>query len=253
MLKFGDLMTNEWLKMYKKKSFFIPFAIMAVFIGICTYVAARYMDGFGSATEFAEFFVSMGTAGQLLPIIAIIAIANIVPQEYRFGTIKFLLIRSQSRNKILASKYATVVLYCITLILTTLLLALIAGFGLYGFGGSGEGWAAIGENTLYLFAYTLVFATLAFMIGVLTKSNGATIGITMLSMMIGGLVTMLLSKYAFTKYILFPNVDLSVYAGEAAQPPLKGMSLTFSSVVLAAYIIVFLLASFVVFRKRDVS
>lgn len=251
MRNFSALLTNEWIKLYKKKSFYVYFAVMAAFIGISAYVAYRgWMQGIESALGFADAIVTMSTAGQILPLIAIIAIANIVPQEFRMGTIKFLLIRAQSRSKILASKYAVTLLFSLALIAATLAMALLTGLLLYGFGGDAGLWASIAENFLYMTVYTFVFVTLAFMIGVLTKASGATVGISMLCVMLGGLFIMLINHYSFVKYVLFPNADLSLYsAGEMPQ----GMTLTFSSIVIGVYMIVFLIASFVTFTKRDVS
>ncbi|RIX59439.1 ABC transporter permease [Paenibacillus nanensis] len=251
MRNFGALLTNEWLKLYKKKSFFVYFAVMAAFIGVCAYIAYRgWMDGVDSALGFTEQIVTMSTAGQILPLVAIIAIANVVPQEFRMGTIKLLLIRAQSRSKILASKYITTLLFSIALIIATFGMAMLTGLLLYGFGGGAGSWSSIGENVLYLTVYTLVFVTLTFMIGVLTKASGATVGISMFCVMLGGLFTMLLSHYDFIKYVLFPNADLSAY--QSGMMP-EDMSMTFSAIVIAVYMIIFLFISFATFRKRDIS
>lgn len=253
MRNFGTLITNEWIKLYKKKSFYVYFAIMALFIGICTYFVNRYpMESINSALDFAAMFgSSMTGAGQILPMVAIIAIANIVPSEFRMGTIKLLLIRAQSRTKILASKYAVTLLFSIALIAATLAMSLLAGVLLFGFGGDAAVWSQIGENIVYMTVYTIIFVTLTFMVGVLTKSSGATVGIAMFCIMLGGIFTMLLARYSFIKFILFPSADLSVYQNGGTMP--QGMTLSFSIAVIAVYLIVFLLASFFTFRKRDVS
>lgn len=253
MRNFGALLTNEWIKLYKKKSFFVYFGIMALFIGIGGYFIHRFpSEGMDSALDFVALFGSMMGAGQILPLIAIIAIANIVPSEFRMGTIKLLLIRAQSRTKILASKYAVTLLFSLVLIVATLAMAFIAGFIVFGFGaGDAKTWSLIGENALYLLIYTFAFVTLTFMIGVLTKSSGATVGISMFCVMAGGILTMLLNRYSFIKYTLFPNVDLSVYQNGGTMP--HDMTLTFSSIIIAVYVAVFLVASFFIFRKRDVS
>ncbi|GKU78236.1 ABC transporter permease [Paenibacillus sp. L3-i20] len=252
MLKFGGLLTNEWLKMSKKKSFFIYFGILALYVAIVTYVThnTSLLDD-GSALDFVSFFVSMSTVGILLPILAIIAVSGIFPQEYRFGTIKLLLIRSQSRNKILASKYIIAVLFSLSLIAVTTVLALLCGAIVLGFDGGTSTWSDIAQNIMYLTIYTLIFVTITFMISVLTKSSGATIGISMFSTMLPGLLIMLMTKYPILKYTLLPHVDLSNYRDGGHI--LEGMSLTFSIVVICVYVVVALAASFVTFRKRDVS
>ncbi|REK76120.1 ABC transporter permease [Paenibacillus paeoniae] len=253
MRNFGALLTNEWIKLYKKKSFYVYFALMAIFIGICGFFTHRYpMEGLNSALDFVAVYGSMMGAGQILPMIAIIAIANVVPSEFRMGTIKLLLIRAQSRSKILASKYAVTLLFSLVLIVAMLAMAFIAGIIVFGFGGGdAKTWSLIGENTLYMVVYTVAFVTLTFMVGVVTKSSGATVGIAMFCIMAGGILSMLVNRYAFIKYTLFPNVDLSVYMNGGTMP--QGMTLPFSVSVIAVYIVVFLLASFFIFRKRDVS
>lgn len=250
MHKMGALIWNEWLKLYKKRSFFVPYAVMACYIGFAVFVVVKKYYEPGSAFAFMDDFASMRFAGQLLPIVAIIAIANVVPMEFRLGTIKLLLIRSQSRNKILASKFIVTLLHSFSLILALFAMAFACGLTLYGFGPFD--WAAVARNMLDLAAYTFIYAALTFMVGVLTKSSGATVGISMFCLMIGSLVTMLLSQYSFAKFLLFPNADLSVYRN-GGQPMLEGMSLPFSAAVLAAYAVVFMAASFVTFRNRDVS
>ncbi|MNR63316.1 hypothetical protein D3C85_1855880 [compost metagenome] len=55
----------------------------------------------------------------------------------------------------------------------------------------------------------------------------------------------------FYKYVLFPNLNLAAYEGGGA--PLPGMTLQFSILMLAVYFLLFLLAGFMVFRRRDVA
>lgn len=184
MRKFGDLLINEWIKMYKKKTFFVPYAIMLAFVAIFTYVIYKLSpEGLNAAQDFTAGLMSVGTVGQLLPFIVVIFTAGIVSQEHRYGTIKFLLIRAQSRSKILASKYVVTLLFSFSLIAVTFLASLAAGVILYGFNQGEASWGSILLNTLYLAIYTTVYSTLTFMVGVLTKSSGATFGIGMFAMM----------------------------------------------------------------------
>ena len=124
----------------------------------------------------------------------------------------------------------------------------------YGFGSAsvqGISWSEVLTNTLYSFIYTVVYVTISFLASILTRSTGATIGIGMFLVVLEELVVALLSRYAFAKYLIFANADLSVYLN--GNPPMPGMTLTFSSVVIAAYLVLFLAVSFVTFKKRDVA
>lgn len=252
MRNFTGLLVNEWLKLSKKKSFFVAYAILAVVFGILAFAFYKLSpDGLNSTVDFATGTIMLQAAGQLVPVLAVLAAAGSVTQEYRYGTIKFLLIRAQSRHKILASKYIVAVFYTLTLVVASAVLAAAAGYVVYG-GGAGEStWTDFFSNVASLAVYSVVFVTMTFMIGILTKSNGAAIGVGLFSMMAGSLLVMLLSRYSITKYLLFTNTDLSVYHSDAV--PIEGMTLAFSIVILLVYMALFLSVSFAVFKKRDIA
>lgn len=253
MRNFGGLLSNEWLKLYKKRTFFLPFAILAAFAA-ANGIAVHFLAGaeVDSATSFVKSALDMGTAGQFVAVVALVSLAGVVSSEYRMGTIKFLLIRAHSRSKILASKYVVSLLYTVFLIVFTAAATMAVGLVLTGFGGIGDAWGGIALNMLYVLLYSIVYVTLMFMVGILTRSSGVTVGVAMFCLMMGELVAILLSKYGFAKYILFANVDFSQY-GAGGEPLMQGMSLPFSSAVLAVYMALFLAVSFIIFRKRDVS
>ncbi|MUG44531.1 ABC transporter permease [Paenibacillus woosongensis] len=252
MRSFGKLVWNEWLKMFKKRSFFVPYAIIAAFIIFLAYMT-QFMGGLQSvltAPQFAQAVISKNGLGQFLVMLSIICTAGVVSKEFSGGTIKLLLIRSVSRSKILASKYAIVLLYSLSLTLFALIVGLVTGSVMFGFSDM-AGFGNLLSATLYHAVYMAIYVTAAFMLGTLTRSSGATIGIGMTLLMLEGLVVALLSKYSFVKYLLFTNADLSVYAN--GRPPFEGMTMAFSLIVLAVYMFLFLGASFVTFKKRDVA
>ncbi|MNJ67393.1 ABC-2 family transporter protein [compost metagenome] len=123
---------------------------------------------------------------------------------------------------------------------------------MFGFEIKETGWSDLLFTSLSTFVYTMVYVTLTFMIGVFTRSTGATIGVGMLIVLFESLVIMLLSKYSFTKYLLFANTNLSTYFNDQ-DPMIEGMTLTFSVSILAIYLFLFLVASFVTFKKRDIA
>ncbi|AZK48727.1 ABC transporter permease [Paenibacillus lentus] len=252
MRSFGRLVWNEWLKMFKKRSFFVPYAIITTFILLFAYLT-QFMGGLQNvltAPQFAEVVVAQNGLGQFLVILSIICTAGVVSKEFSGGTIKLLLIRSISRSKILASKYVIVLLYSFLLTLYSLFIGLAAGAVMFGFSGITE-LSQLLSATLYHGVYLTIYVTFTFMIGTLTRSSGATIGIGMAVLMLEWIIVSLLSRYSFAKYWLFVNADLSVYA--KGSPPFQGMTMTFSLIVLAVYMFLFLGVSFVTFKKRDVA
>lgn len=250
MSKFMKLVWNEWLKLAKKRSFLIAYGIMgALVIGSAFLIRYVNMGSLPSVTDYSDLILSAHGLGNVFVMIAMIFTAGIVSMEHHLGSVKLLLIRSHSRSTILASKYVALLLYIILLLVFTAVMAVIMGF--IFFDGSGMAWTQIIKTMGYTLLYTVVYATLMFMFGVLTRSTGATIGIGLFLMVFEGIITMLLSRYEFAKYILFLNIDLSMYDVGAA--PMEGMTRGFSSIVIAVYMVVALAISFIVFKKRDVA
>lgn len=254
MRSFGNLLWNEWLKMFKKRSFFIPYLLltgMVVFVAvILSQFAAEAADGYG----FAEMALSTRGMGSMLTMLAVVVTAGIVSKEHSMGTIKLLLIRAQTRTKILASKYVITWIYSATLVAFLGAVSVLTGQILFG---PGEGATATSFSevlmaALYNMVYTTVYVTLTFVVGIVTRSTGTAIGIGMFMVVAEGLAIQLLARYSWAKYLLFFNVDLSIYNGGAG-PVIPGMSLIFSITILAAYLLLFLLAGFITFKKRDVA
>ena len=255
MRSFGKLLTNEWLKLYKKRSFFVPYAVLAAMVLFIVYLfksMGANEGGMLSGYEFSAWLFNKNGTGQMLTFMAIIGSAGILAKEHSLGTIKLLLIRGQGRSKILASKYVTVLLYSLTLSLVTLLVGIVAGGAAFGFKDVETGLVGALAAAGIHYAYMIVYVTLTFLLGVLTRSAGASIGIGMMIVLMEGLVVQLLSRYAFTKYLLFTHADLSVYLN-GGTPPVQGVTLPFSLGVIFIYLALFLGASFVTFKKRDVA
>ncbi|MGM1049712.1 ABC-2 type transport system permease protein [Paenibacillus uliginis N3/975] len=253
MRSFGNLVTNEWLKMFKKKSFFVPYILVAAMILFVAYMINSYAGGdTGTGFEYAKMVVASKGMGQILTMLAIVVTAGSVAKEHSFGTIKLLLIRAQSRSKILASKYVVIVLYIMSLIAFALVIGLATGAAMFGMGEGSANLQDVLLAAVYGLIYTLMYVTFTFAVGILTKSTGPAIGIGMFMVVVESLVTQLLASYSWAKYLPFFNVDLSIYSGGPGSP-IPGMSLTFSAIVLAVYLLLFLVTGFVTFKKRDVA
>lgn len=248
MRSFNHLIVNEWLKLSKKRTFIVPYLILILLSLLLGYIVySSSPDMFGSAYDFSAMMLLSQGIGQVITILAIIGTAGIVSKEYSLGTIKFLLIRARSRTAILASKYVVVLMYVITLTLIGAIAVFGTGALWFGLSGGEAGLNDMLMSLLYSLVSTVVYVTLAFMIGILTTSTGVTIGVTMFALMIDKLII----SRDFYKYVLFPNLNLAAYEGGGA--PMPGMTLTFSIVMLTLYTVVFLLVGFFVFRRRDVA
>jgi ABC-2 type transport system permease protein len=90
------------------------------------------------------------------------------------------------------------------------------------------------------------------MLSCLTRNSALAIGLSIFLMFVGvTLVQFLVAfDYEWAKYIVFANMDLSVYF--EGSPMIESMTLTFSIVVVAIYLLAFNVLSWLSFTKRDV-
>jgi ABC-2 type transport system permease protein len=199
-------------------------------------------------------------------LFTIIISAGIVASEFTWGTIKLLLIRPITRIKILLSKYITILLYAIFLLV--ILFAYSSAIGAILFGTADHSSIYLNYNNgivseQSMFVHMLVYyglnsinmimlATMAFMISAVFRNSSLAVGLSIFLMFTGTQLTELLSlKFSWAKYILFANTDLMPYF--EGTPLIEGMTLSFSVVVLFAYFLLFHFLAFYVFNKRDVA
>ncbi len=208
-----------------------------------------------------------GAASSLVSLIALFAIimgGRIVANEFSEGTIKMLLIRPSKRWKILIAKYIAIMVWTLLMLLILLVVSIIVGGILFSFKGASEPFLTnvsgnIKEVNMLAHIVKLcglkcislvMMVTLAFMISTVARNSGMAIGIGVFLLTVGQGITMMLSKYEWSKYILFANTDLNQYID--GQPFVKGMTMTFSIIVLIVYFIIFNTISYVGFTKRDI-
>lgn len=201
----------------------------------------------------------------VLSLLTIIVAAGIVANEYRWGTIKLLLIRPMSRTKILLSKYFSVLIFALISLVIFMVVAWLAGAIFVGVDGLNPKIAVYSDGkVLYESIIGIIFkdygfklvnlvmmATFAFAISTLFKNSALSIGISIFLMMAGSSIVVFLANKSWAKYILFANTDLTQYT--TGIPMFKGMTLGFSITVLVVYYIIFLVVSWLSFTKRDVA
>lgn len=204
----------------------------------------------------------------IVSLLTIIVAAGIVAHEFRWGTIKLLLIRPISRTKILLSKYISVLLFALFTLLFVFIVGWIVGAILFGIDGANphmliydyynnDGYRLVSVfNEIFSgYGYGLVdlvmMSTFAFMISAVFRNSSLAIGVAIFLMMGGSMIVGIFADKPFAKYILFANTDLKQYADGHVM--IEGMTLGFSIIVLIVYYLIFLLLSWAVFTKRDVA
>lgn len=201
----------------------------------------------------------------LVSLLTIIIAAGIVANEFRWGTIKLLLIRPISRTKILISKYLSVLLFALFTLLFVVLFSWITGALFFGVEGANPdivlskngGFEAVPVllETVSGYGYGLVnlvlMTTFAFMISTVFRNSSLAIGTAIFLMLSGNMIVGIFQDRPFAKYILFANTDLKQYADGNVW--IEGMTLGFSITVLLVYYIIFVVLAWVFFAKRDVA
>ncbi|MBR7796210.1 ABC transporter permease subunit [Agaribacter marinus] len=202
----------------------------------------------------------------VVSLLTIIIAAGIVANEFRWGTIKLLLIRPISRSGILLSKYISVLLFALFTSIFVFLFSFIIGaifFGVEGMNPSIVSNEASGYTTISLiptifseYGYSMVnlvmMTTFAFMISTVFRNSALAIGTAIFLMMAGNSIVGFFQDKEWAKYILFANTDLSQYA-DGRTPWIEGMTIGFSITMLIIYYVVFILLSWLFFTKRDVA
>lgn len=206
----------------------------------------------------------------LVTLFAVIVSSAIVASEFSDGTIKQLLIRPHHRWAILLSKYLTAIIYSFLLLIVLMASGFIVGSLLFGSSGFNaqfyeftlEGGQKIAElgpqyflKTLYYLPSLLMIVTISFMLSTLFKSQALAVGVGIfvlfLSSTLGGLIVLLAEKYTWAKFLIFPHLDLTVFALQ--DKILQDVTLPISLLTLAVYYVIFIFLTFTFFQKRDVS
>ncbi|UVI31632.1 ABC transporter permease [Paenibacillus spongiae] len=260
MFDFLQLVRNENMKIYRRVRTWIMFGILIMLVLAISIVAKLVGDG----DVDNWFMMSMETMVlfQLVTIFTVVVSADSVAGEFSTGTIKLLLIRPWSRSKILLSKYISLLMFALVQAVLLYALTFLANMLLFGYSGSGEAQKVF-ESDLHPFAYMLLYyfyqflgliiiVTMAFMLSTVFRSGGLAIGLSLFLLLGGSTIAGLLSMldYAWVDYILFLHLNLTQYMGGSEA---GGMTLGFSLGVLAAYYVVFIALTWLIFNKRDVA
>ncbi|MEL3985921.1 ABC transporter permease subunit [Bacillus velezensis] len=191
----------------------------------------------------------------LISIIAIVFASNIITKEYRWGTIKFLLIRPYTRINILLSKFTTIFVFLLLLFIILFLSSWLIGIMLYGVDVNNYTTLVISREevveqnilinlfTVYFcsFISILSYCSLAFMITNILKSNVISIIISLILALFGGPLSTNLSQ-RISKYSLFFNADRLMHVSSFKEEVIPIL-------IVVSYSILFIGISLVFFNK----
>ena len=208
--------------------------------------------------------------GIFLIVVIVMIAGTIVSEEFNKGTIKLLLVKPYTRNKILMAKAITTLMMIIFVIAVILVMQILIGGIIFGFDSLSEPvvaynfntntmeemniFANLGVQTLTQLPMIILLATLAFAISTLFNNSTLAITISLLGFMSASIINQLAIGYdlQFMKYFVTMNWDLSIYANEAL-PYMEGMNMTMSIIICVIYFLIMMIPTFIVFKKRNIK
>ena len=208
--------------------------------------------------------------GIFLIVVIVMIAGTIVSEEFNKGTIKLLLVKPYTRNKILMAKAITTLIMIIFIIVVTLVMQILIGGIIFGFDSLSEPvvaynfntntmeemniFANLGVQTLTQLPMIILLATLAFAISTLFTNSTLAITISLLGFMSASIINQLAIGYdlQFMKYFVTMNWDLSIYAN-GALPYMEGMNMTMSIIICVIYFLIMMIPTFIVFKKRNIK
>lgn len=224
------------------------------------------------APTFMRMFVE-NSVDLLMPLMVVVVVGDLVSSELSGGTIKMLLTRPVKRWRILMSKFLTMILAVSFIVLSLGLLSyLISGavFGysgwtmpiLTGFSTNGDELDTTNVHLVYQWQYLLmelgltwfvgiIVGSITLMLSVLMRSTAAVTGVMLATLISGPILANMVSSWESAKYFFMVNLRITSYISGGA-PPIQGMTLGFSMIILSIWGIAALLVAFITFTRRDV-
>ncbi len=221
----------------------------------------EYNAGYVLANLMTEY-------GIFIIIFGIIIAGTIVSNEAQKGTIKLLLTRPYSRNKILLSKYIVAISAIFIFIIGFTISQFVAGGIMQGFDVFNIPMVEydIGTNNIVVmssFKYLLLMivsslpisvllSTLAFALSTITTNSAVSVAIPILGYMMSEVINIFIEKIKILKYFVTANWDLSLYlfGGKGLA---EGLNWYISLIICFIYLLIMIITTFIVFKKRDIK
>ncbi len=204
-------------------------------------------------------------------IVGITLIASfIVSDEFNKGTIKLLLVRPYSRNKILCSKFISVIISMLVIIISVYLVQFIVGGLFYGFSSLSTGvivynyslntvrtvsiFTSIITDILCRLPIYILLLTLTFGISTIINNSGVSMAISLVFYIASEIINSIVYYYniKWLKYFVTVNWDFSQYL-YGKLPQIEGMNIMFSIGICLLYFIIMIVPTFIIFNKKNIK
>lgn len=200
-------------------------------------------------------------------ILTVIVAASLIGSEYSWNTLRPLVARATSRSGLLTAKWVMVALYTVFMVIAgivgSIAMAMVASLLMdVSISLPSEFWGDYGVGILRWMVAMLPTSALAFAAALLTRSNAAGIAIGIGISFVEPLIFQLLSLLAdvfgtVQEYGIAWNVtqliNISTQPDGGFQDPVAASQVWQSAGIVAVYTIIFVVASYIVFSRRDIT
>lgn len=223
-------------------------------------------DSRQGSTTSASFFSDLGGLYLVPTLIVVIVASLMIATEFSGGTIKLLLTRPYTRTQILLSKYVVTIIYSgilsLVLIVSALAFAqilpaqsLTLPFSVES-GGKNALTVAI-SLLLSNFLLMMFYMSIAFFFSAIIRSQALAVGVGMMFLfsgsILGQILPSIIEKYKWLKWIIFNLLNLNSRVTGQIYEISDDLSNGAVVVGLIAYTLVIIVATIVMFNKRDVA
>ena len=207
----------------------------------------------------------------LFIIVLIIMIAGvIVSEEFNKGTIKLLLIKPYTRNKLLLAKFITVLIMIVFSIAVVVCMELLIGGIIFGYDSLSVpvleyNFTTNTLETFSVFTYLgiqiltqlpkcILLATLAFACSTIFVNSPVAIAIPLLGYMSADIINALIIQFkvGFMNFFVSMNWNFDEYLF-GNLPSVEGMNLGCSALICLVYFIIMIIPTFIIFKKKNIK
>ena len=207
--------------------------------------------------------------GLFIIVIVVMIAGTIVSEEFSKGTIKLLLVKPYNRNKILFSKFITVLIMIAFSFVILIGMELIVGGLIFGFDSLQipvvvynfntnmiqeiNVFAYLGTQIIMLLPSVILIATLAFSLSTIFTNSPVAIALPLLGYMGAAVINQLAMQYnvGFLKYFVTLNWDFTQYL-YGNVPLMEGLTSEFSIVICLLYFLIMMIPTFMVFKRKNI-
>ena len=280
-----QVVNAEQTKIFKRKILWIELGLLALAMTLLYVVAFSVIASDSSGQVPPEAIegsltwpagltsgLSFAAGPNLGGILMILLVGAVVAQEYTWGTLQLWLSRGISRPLFLGAKFVALLLPAFFIVLTALLVGgtISAAFSLYFLGGipfAQVAWGELGWSVL-VFTYSLLpYAALTFFLAVASRSTVVSIGGGLAyALLLEGIILQLIGtlggvwgqigRYVpggLARGMLAIDSGINVQVGEASIERIQFLEPGMAALGIALYILVFVLASLLIFRRQDLN